>query len=68
MWYEKKRRVKDGSKSFGLSKWMAGIVINRDGDAGRVSRFMGKINEYRKFGMEPVNFEVLISCPCGDVE
>lgn len=29
---------------------------------------MGKISEYQKLGMEPVNFEVLISCPCGDIE
>lgn len=68
MWYERKRRVRDSSKSFGLSEWMAGIVINGDGDARRISRFMGKINEYQKFCMELVNFEVLISCPCGDVE
>lgn len=40
---------------------MAGIIINGDGDARRVCRFMGKINEYRKFGMEPVNFECLLA-------
>lgn len=29
------------TKSFDLSKWMAGIVINGDGDSCRGSRFVG---------------------------
>lgn len=60
MWYERKR-VKDDPKSFDLSKWIIGIVINEDGDACKGSGFVGEFNENLKFGLDLLTFRCLLA-------
>lgn len=33
LWYERDRRVKDGSKTFDLSNWETGVTIYGNGEA-----------------------------------